>query len=81
MGAVDWVNDKRAGIPSPVKGRLHFQGICWCINQIGWADRVCTVRAGQRRQTAWRFSRRVNQKKVMRVLTGFIVRWSIAGQT
>ena len=24
MGAVDWVNDKRAGIPSPVKGRLHF---------------------------------------------------------
>ena len=24
MGAVDWVNDKHAGIPSPVKGRLHF---------------------------------------------------------
>jgi len=26
MGAVSTMADERAGIPSPVQGRLHFQG-------------------------------------------------------
>jgi len=27
MGAVSTIADERAGIPSPVQGRLHFQGM------------------------------------------------------